>query len=72
MHKLLDALFKIAAGDENAPLAGLADHANVRADAHNLPFVSAARMRLAKPHHVAEMNIQHHDKIILGKVNDGK
>jgi hypothetical protein len=46
-HECLDALFKLAAREQDAALARLANDANVRAKSHYLPFVSTARMRLA-------------------------
>jgi hypothetical protein len=41
-------------------LARLANDANVRTQADDLPFIAATWMRLAEPHHIAHLNIHHH------------
>ena len=56
----LDAFLKLAAREQNAMLARLAHDANVRAESNHLPFKSAAWMRLAQTHNVAEPNVEGH------------
>jgi len=66
-HERLDAFFKIAARQQNAMLARLAHDPNIRAQTHDLPFVSAARMRLAQTHYIAQANFQRHRAGIINE-----
>jgi hypothetical protein len=58
--EFLDAFFKIAAGKENPMMARGAHHANVRAEPYHLPFVTAARVRLAEADHIVEIELERH------------
>jgi len=51
-YEFLYAFFKFAARQQNAALTGIARHANVRAEPHDRPFVTAARMRFTQAHHI--------------------
>ena len=42
-------------------LAGIADDSDVRAEAHDGPFIAAARVRFAQAHHVIQCNVQRHN-----------
>ncbi len=68
MNKRLDALFELAAGQQNAASTRLADNADIRAQTHDLPFVSAARMHFAQPYYVAHINFQRHRGVIIGQM----
>ncbi len=51
---LFHALFKFAARQQDAPLARQTHDANVRAEPHNFPFVTAAWMGLAELHDIVQ------------------
>ncbi len=70
MNKRLDALFELAARQQNAALTRLADDANIRAQAHDLPFVPAARMRFTQPYYVTHINFQRHSGVIIGELGN--
>ena len=61
----LDAARKITPRPQDSPLACLADQANIRANAHDLPLPAAARMRLAHfdhiPHIEGRRDFNHRD-----------
>jgi len=52
----LEPPLKVAAGEQDAVTAREASQPDVGADAHHLPFVSAAWMGLAQSHHIADLN----------------
>jgi len=56
LDEFFDPARKIAAGQQHAPLARLADQANIRTDAHDLPLLATARMRLAHLNNVTHKN----------------
>jgi hypothetical protein len=59
-HECLDTLFEFTTGEEHTSTARLAHHPDIRPQAHDLPFISAARMRLAQAHLITQSNFQHH------------
>ena len=57
-HDLFDALFKLPAREQDPAPAGGADQANIGAKTYDLPFVSAAGMRLAEPYDVVQIEFE--------------
>ena len=62
------ALLEGGAVEENAAAAGVALEADVGADAHDRPLVSAARMRLAHPNDVANCNLNRHGRFLARRL----
>jgi hypothetical protein len=57
LHDCFCALLDLAAGEENAAVAGEAFEADVGPEAHHAPFVAAARVRLAEAEDIVEVEI---------------
>jgi hypothetical protein len=53
-YEALDPSLKLAARQEHPAPTGLAAHAYLSAETHHFPGVSAARVGLARLHHIAE------------------
>ena len=66
-YKRLEPLFKLTAREEDTVLTRCANHADIYAQPHDLPFVSSAWMRLAQANHIAHSDVQYHQKYYIWK-----
>ena len=61
---LFYAVVELAAGEQHPVTASETFDPDISAQAHNLPFVAAARMRLAQAQPVIDPQVGEHGKII--------
>jgi hypothetical protein len=59
-NEFFDALFELAARQENTPATPQTPNANIRAQPDDAPFVAATGMLLPQPHNITHPSFHRH------------